>query len=493
MTAIAFGLSFVLSCLAERFSARRDAPPPSLAAIPARAVLFGLLLLVFVGSWGRPLLGAVSAFVTVAVTTAVSHRKRQLVGEPLNFSDFGLLRMIVRHPDLYYMGFMARPPFLLVAAAFLGLLGFCLWAEPAYGFLSGPTSVIAIAFVAALVVVAWRIAPVPGVAEPLRRLVPAPDPERHVGRWGLLLTLAIYALRWRAEIERDYAVASPDGDRADHVDEPPLDPDRVVVVQFESFLDPARSGLAPIRLPGLAKARELAVLHGPLRVPAHGAFTMRSEHAVLSGLSDAELGFRRFDPYLTTRGPAPDTLAGSLRARGFRTVFLHPFRAGFFGRDRVVPRLGFDRLVFEDGFAGDERIGPYVSDRATARRVLLELQAPGRAFVCAVTMENHGPWGPGRFPDESDPTRQYLGHLAGSDAAIDVLLDGLSALPGTTLLCLYGDHPPILPGVVPSAEPETDYAVLLVGAPPSISRPPRPMRADQLGRTLRRLAGPPAV
>jgi hypothetical protein len=123
------------------------------------------------------------------------------------------------------------------------------------------------------------------------------------------------------------------------------------------------------------------------------------------------------------------------------------------------------------------------------KAILAEAEpAGGRALITAITMENHGPWGAGRFPDEADPTRQYLRHLRNADEAISLLVEGLGRVPGRTLLCLFGDHPPILPGVVPTREAETDYALLFFqdGVPVG-SGEARPMTADALGRLLARL------
>jgi hypothetical protein len=485
----------ILSCLAafaasiavERLAVRDRAVALSAAALPARLAAFGLLYLFWLGLWGRPLLAALACVITVAVMTAISIRKRQLVGEPLAFSDFGLIEMIVRHPDLYYTDFLLKPAFLAGAAIFLAALGTWLWLEPAYAVLSPLASLLAVALVLGAVALLWRAARRGPLADRMASWLPRPDPERHLAAWGLLLTLAAYGLRWRGETGTAYAIAAPAVDPA----LPPFDPDLVVVIQFESFLDPVRFGLSDEALPGLARARALAALHGPLRVPACGAFTMRTEHAVLTGLSDADLGFRAFDPYLARRGPAPTSLAHRLRARGFATLFMHPFRAGFFGRQAVVPRLGFERLLFEDAFAGAERFGPYVSDRAMMDAILAEAdRMPGPALITAITMENHGPWAAGRLPDEPDPTRQYLRHLANAAAAIDHLIDGLSPRPGRTLLCLFGDHPPILPGIVPSHPAETDYAVILFDhGRPAPSGRVRPLSADALGRVVMGLTG----
>jgi hypothetical protein len=477
--------AFVASVAVERLAVLKGSGPVSLRALPARLAAFAVLYAFWLGIWGRPILAAMACLITVAVMTAISIRKRQLVAEPLSFSDFGLIEMIIRHPDLYYTEFLLKPPFLLGASSFLLALGTWLWLEPAYTVLSPLGSLAALAFVLAAVAASWWAAARPSLSGLLARLLPHPDPERHLARWGLLLTLVAYALRWRGQTVMPQA---PPAAR-EEAGATPLEPDLVLVIQFESFLDPVRFGLSIEALPGLGRVREFALLHGPLRVPACGAFTMRTEHAVLTGLSDADLGFRAFDPYLSRRGPAPTSLAHRLKARGFTTTFMHPFRAGFFGRDKVVPRLGFDRLLFEETFGEAERFGPYVSDRALMKAILAEAErAGGRALITAITMENHGPWAAGRLPEEPDPTRQYLRHLRNTDEAITLLLDGLAGRPGRTLLCLFGDHPPILPGIVPSRGAETDYAlVFLRDGVPLGSGEARPMSADALGRLLGRL------
>ena len=484
----------VLSCLAafgtsmaiERLAVLDRAGPLSVAALPARLAAFAVLYIFWLGVWGRPLLAGFASLVTVAILTAISIRKRQLVAEPLAFSDFGLIEMILRHPDLYYTEFLLKPAFLLGAAAFLAALGAWLWFEPAYAVLPPVASLLVVVLVLAGIALLWQAARRGALAHLLARHIEHPDPEGHLRSWGLLLTLVVYGLRWRGQAFTPYAI--PAAGSEPHI--PPVDPDLVIVIQFESFLDPVRLGLSGETLPGLARARDLALLHGPLRVPACGAFTMRTEHAVLTGLSDSDLGFRAFDPYLSRRGPVPSSLAHRLRERGFATIFMLPFRAGFFGRDVVVPRLGFERLLFEEDFGKAERFGPYVSDRALMEAILSEAKRQsGPALITAITMENHGPWTAGRLPGEPDPRRQYLQHLRNADEAIGLLLDGLSARPGRTLLCIFGDHPPILPGLVPSRDAETDYAVLVFeGGRAHGGGNTVPLSADSLGRTLMRLA-----
>ncbi len=515
--------SLAIEAAAAQPARRRIAP----MALPLRAAISALLVLFWLGVFGRPLLAGFAAVVTVGCLVGISIRKRQLVAEPLVFSDFGLLRMIVRNPELYYLGFMAEAWFIGAVLALGAALAVWLVLEPAL--VTGPARLALAGLAVVIALGAWFLAGRRAVAAPLRRAVPGPDLERDVGRWGLLLTLAAYGLRWRGdEADRESLesvvedvsrpphaeVAGGAGPRSTHdpctsfeadLRSAPQDeeggghggraeagasaPDLVIVLQLESFVDPVRHGLATVPLPGLARAQAAAVAQGPLGVPAHGAFTMRTEYAVLSGEGGRESGFRQFDPYLSRRGRVPATLATRLRARGYRTLFVHPFRPGFFNRDALVPRLGFDEALWEDDFAGAERVGPYVSDDAVVARVLFEARRSGGSptLITAITMENHGPWPEGRLPDEPDATRQYLRHLANSDRALSRLIDGLADWPGRALVALYGDHPPVLPGIDQGRPPETVYAVLELGLladGANRAGPAWPLSADGLGRLL---------
>ena len=109
----------------------------------------------------------------------------------------------------------------------------------------------------------------------------------------------------------------------------PREPEVLVVIQLESFLDPERLGGPPLPLMDLVRSR--AAQYGRLRVPAHGAYTMRSEHAVLTGRTAAELGFGVFDPYLAAGGDEPipfDERGGELRAADLLQAELHDAESG---------------------------------------------------------------------------------------------------------------------------------------------------------------------
>lgn len=428
----------------------------------------------FVFSW-RPWLAATSCVLTVAILHVVSGLKRRIIGESLVFSDFALLRQVPRHPELYYTRPLTDPR--MAGPILASLAAVALWYALEPTILPNEPSVAVLAVIA-LPLALWTLVAMAGTGAFgawLAARFAEPDLDTDIARIGLPATILAYAARWRAG-RTDLTVpaaTAPTGDPG---------VDRVVIVmQLESFLDPVRLGGPALPLMDVIRAR--ATQYGRLRVPAHGAYTMRTEHAVLTGRDATDLGFGLFDPYLTHGGEEPGSLPRLARAAGFETVFVHPFHRDFFNRGAVVTRLGFDRLVMEDAFGDAPRVGPYVGDVALAERLLDEVRGRSRPlFLFCVTMENHGPWKPGRLPGIDDPCAQYFHHVAHTSAAVERLIAALEGLPAT--LCVFGDHAPALPNCRPGfGGTTTDYAIFDFGsqAPPQLVD----LTADDLGRLLR--------
>ncbi|MCG5245226.1 LTA synthase family protein [Methylorubrum extorquens] len=444
-----------------------------------RAAGYALITLFwFQFSW-RPWLAASSCLLTLAILSVVDRLKRRVIGEPVVFSDLALLAQVPRHPQLYYTlpltDLRIAGPLLLAVATVVS------WyvVEPAALPSGAGASILAILGLPVALAALALAGLTPLGQRALRRIFPHPDLARDVARYGLVAPMMGYALRRLGEDDARPVLARGEGSPDDEI---------VVVVQLESFLDPARLGGPD--LPAMARIRAQAAQYGRLAVPAHGAYTMRSEHAVLTGLDPESLGFGRYDPYLARKGEEPTSLARLARAAGFETVFVHPFHRDFFDRARVFQRLGFERLVMEEDFAGTPRIGPYIGDVAVADRILAEVaerqgSTGGRTFVFSVTMENHGPWKPGRLTGIDEPLAQYLHHVAHTGQAIERLIEGLAGRRAT--LCVFGDHAPSLPDLRP---PEfgpmaTDYALFRFGRDGG-SPPARvDLTAAQLGCVLR--------
>jgi hypothetical protein len=420
--------------------------------------LFGLFL---AGSGSGPV-SAVLALALMALFSTVSNAKHAMLGEPLLFSDLALILAIFRHPRFYLTavpprqrwGFAIGGPILVLI---LGALFVPRWAP----------------HLAGLALVALSLA---GLFLLLRgrgpeRLVAAPDADRDLIRYGLVASLLLYWRRWR--------------DTADPLSCPPLAmgqggerdssaPDLIVIVQCESFADPVElTGDAAHALPGLAAARSQAWQWGDLGVSGFGAYTMRTEYGVLFGRSEAELGFRRYDPFLTAHGETSYALSARLRGQGYHCLFVHPHDMRFYGRDRLMPAIGFDRLIGEESFDPLRTDGHrYVNDRMLGASMCdLVDKAQEPTLIYAVTMENHGPWDKDQLTGSLGGLGAYLKHLRSSDAMLSDLIQRLSAAGRSALLVFFGDHRPSIPGVTePGGDRHTPYAMMRFSADGRIVR-----------------------
>jgi hypothetical protein len=406
--------------------------------------------------------------------------KRQVLREPIVFTDMSELYGLFRHPQLY-LPFVGTGRVTIGAGIVAASLAVLLWEEPiAFAWSPGLAALALTAPVAAIWLSATRL--VAPLAQALHRLDPTGDPIADASRFGPLATLGIYGLIARSErVRRRAAVMPPPAAITRRsTDLPPL-----VLVQAESFFDARRlhPGIAADLLPAFDTCRSGALQSGLLDVPCWGANSTRTEFAVLTGLSDDALGFDRFNPYHAFAKAPIASLAWRLKARGYRTICVHPFDRRYYARDRIIPLLGFDAFLGEEAFAGKPRKGRYIADTAIAE-VGLELLREHRGkglFVFAITMGNHGPWDKSSTVAELPPSLarardgvafgQFLHGLRDTDAMLDVLHNGLADTPA--LLALYGDHLPSLPGAFAAlgfTDPRTDYLIWRGGFGPGLRR-----------------------
>jgi hypothetical protein len=282
-----------------------------------------------------------------------------------------------------------------------------------------------------------------------------PDAVADVQRHGLIATLLLYWLRWRGT--PDPAGCAPLA--AEGLDAVGL----VVVVQCESFADPvALTGDAGLALRGLGAARKLAWQWGELEVSGFGAYTMRTEYGVLFGRSEEALGFRRYDPFLTALGETSYALPARLRDGGYRSLFVHPHDMRFYGRDRLMPAIGFHQLIGEESFAPVPAGARYVDDGTLGKAITGLIDAAvGPTLVYAVTMENHGPWSKDRLTGSPGGLEAYMRHLRSSDAMLSGLIDHLRTSGRAAMLVFFGDHRPSIPGVTePGGARHTPYVMI---------------------------------
>jgi hypothetical protein len=457
-------------------------------------VVLGALVLLIVTA--RPVFSGLVLLALGGGLALADRTKRAVLREPVVFSDMSELPHVFTHPQLYLP--FAGPTLVLGAAAAaiatgtsLALLEPRLWVSGRGWWLAGLLSVAGVIWCAS------REPLLGAVAAALRRLDLVDEPLEDAARLGPFVMLFAYGVIARAErAERRARHAPPP---APSRGRPPRAALPVVLVQCESFFDARRLSPRIPRdlLPGLDRCREGAAWYGRLEVSGWGANTMRAEFAALTGIPESALGYDRFNPYHALARAPIGSLVWDLRRQGYRTVCLHPFDRGFFRRDEIMPKLGFDAFLCRQTLGGSRR-PPYLSDPELARLVsdIIDRQGP-RVFVFVITMGNHGPWRPEGAPIEAglarrfDPTGvpegggllRYLDGLRRSDQMLEILVDGMERRGRDGVLCFYGDHLPSLPQAFAHFEFDewaSDYVLW-----PGAGMPPR--RRDVPAHRLPRL------
>lgn len=449
---------------------RRGARVRSLALVLLDAAPVAALFLLLLAATARPVMAGGFAAGLCLFLGIADRAKRAALGEPLAFTDGGLLWQVVAHPR-FYLPFV--PKAVIIGGLGLGLAAFLLVLalEPpvTIGLAARAALVVAAAALAGLVLRPMAVLPhgaVPArdpardavpARDPARDMVPARDPARDMmlardpardaAAFGPLATFALHARIAAVERAARRAAHPP----APAIAAPGATLPHLLLLQLESFCDPRRLGI-PATLPHWDALGAQALGRGPLAVPGFGANTMRTEFVVLTGLADDVLGLDRLNPYFRFARAPVASLAWALRGAGYDTTCLHPFDARFFGRDRVLPALGFQRFEAAPAFATAPREAGLVTDAALGERLAAELRAAqGPAFLYAITVAGHGPW-PG-----PDPAASWAGRMAATDAMLGHLAEAARRSPRPVVLAAFGDHRPALPAA--RGGTDTDYLV----------------------------------
>lgn len=377
-----------------------------------------------------------------------SNIKFRVLGEPLVFSDLAVAASFLRYPRFYLA---AIPNFLKIILIPAVILVFgCVIAFSSTAPATHFTGLLILLASLLSFGAGWKFYWCSSV-------MLQPDLEADIVQYGLLPVLLIYTLRWRATSSPPPAQPLPA--REPGTDTVPL----LIIVQCESFADPKDlvpdHPLAPLN--NFERLKTISNHYGTLSVSGFGAYTMRTEYAVLCGRDEEELGFRAFDPFLTAQDECTFGLPNRLAALYEKRLFVHPHDLRFYGRDRLMPALGFTTLVGPDDFAHAETAGPYISDKTIGDYLhdrIVSAEKPELIYV--VTMENHGPWDAGRL-DATDALTAWERHAQNGDALLGSLDRTLRDCGRPAHLIFFGDHRPSIPGyVTPSKIRSTPFISL---------------------------------
>ena len=191
--------------------------------------------------------------------------------------------------------------------------------------------------------------------------------------------------------------------------------------------------------------------HGTAYSSVFGGNTPNAEYEFLTG--DSLLFYTGTPiPYETAIRQEVPALPGLLAQLGSGTAAMHPNEGIVWSRERVYPKLGFERSVFLPEYENTDQIRRYVSDRANYTQVLRVLEeADGPQFLFNVTIQNHGSYEEEDFADLNalldsrtgcSQACQYLTLVKESGAALKEFLQQLEQRPRKTYVVFFGDHQP---------------------------------------------------
>lgn len=386
---------------------------------------------------GSPWLAFALTTLLTSLLTMASILKYRVLGEPLIFSDLAVAASFLRYPR-FYMD--AIPKFLriIIISAFIFvpvIVYFVIKADlPPYSHWVG---MVIITLSGSVLAFLWK-------KNWSETLMTHPDLFSDVRNYGLIATLFFYFLRWRHEggpapLEKSSSCVPPDIEL-------------LIIIQCESFADPVslstQHPLPPLPTLTRLQKEEGNTRSGQLDVSGFGAYTMRTEYAVLFGQEEKSLGFRYFDPFLTAHRNMSYALPNRLSSSFEERVFLHPHDLRFYNRAQLMPQMGFTQLISTEAFSEDDLCGSYVGDIALGKKIcdIIEKSSQKTQMIYAVTMENHGPWKQVDGIDYKDPVEIYDFHVRNSDILLDMLDQKLSGLGKKAVLAFFGDHRPSIPG-----------------------------------------------
>lgn len=231
----------------------------------------------------------------------------------------------------------------------------------------------------------------------------------------------------------------------------------IIVIMNEAFSDLSILGEYTTNMDEMPFMRSLMAgayntVSGYMDVPVLGGNTANTEFEFLTGDTMAFLpqGSIAYQQFVHDKMPS---VASTLKALGYRTVALHPYRASGWDRSEVYPYFGFDAFYSQSDFTNPLIYRKYISDQSDVEKVIeiYEQNPEQPLFMFNVTMQNHSSYSdvfdnftPQIEVEGTDSValNQYLSLLYESDKALEQLVQYFDRLDDPTIIVFFGDHQP---------------------------------------------------
>lgn len=237
----------------------------------------------------------------------------------------------------------------------------------------------------------------------------------------------------------------------------------IVIIQLESFFDLSylkNFSFSKNPIPTFSELKNTCP-SGLLTVPSLGGGTANSEFEVLTGMNLDFFGIGEY-PYQTVLKKTPcESMARTLKEKGYTSTAIHNHTAGFYKRNQVYPNLGFDKFVPVEYMNITERnsLG-WAKDSILLETIPEAMETtPGPDFIFTVTMQGHGKYPKKPVDGETDifvrmknydedkveflyGLEFFVQELQETDAVVADLLNYFRNYPEPVAVVLYGDHLP---------------------------------------------------
>lgn len=285
------------------------------------------------------------------------------------------------------------------------------------------------------------------------------------------------------------------------------DQPNIIMLQLESFLDPALiKGLTCSQDP-IPNFRRLEAEYstGYLTVPVTGAGTANTEFEAITGMNLRYFGPGEF-PYKTImKKKTVESIPYDLLKLGYATHAIHNHTGAFYGRNVVFPKMGFQTFTSVE-YMNDVWKNPrgFEKDTVLTGEIMTALKSTkGKDYIYTISVEGHGRYPTdviyknpeikvSNIPAQSNlnAVTYYVQQAHDMDIFIGQLVKTLQNFPEHTILVLYGDHQPSLnqtsKDMVNHSIYQTQY---VIWSNYNLSKKDRDLAAYQIGAEALKRAG----
>lgn len=233
-------------------------------------------------------------------------------------------------------------------------------------------------------------------------------------------------------------------------------PPSVIVIMNESFADLSVLGdfVSDDYLASFYDIDDY-LLRGMVYPSVCGGGTCNSEFEFLTGSSLANVKPGIY-PYLNYDLSNASNLVQVFNNLGYQTVAFHPYQAENWNRTNVYNSFGFQKFLSQEDMVDKEILSWTISDHSDFEKIKeIYENRTAPLFLFNVTMQNHGGY---NVPIRSDVElvsieKQYSGYsdvinyltlIRESADAFKELLNYFAVQPDPVIICMFGDHQPIL-------------------------------------------------